>query len=154
MKLTALKISLLAFAIFGCMSKHSTAENTPSTCNENVLQENASALIAKDQQLREQIAASNQNIRNSELEKLLENDLQNQKALDALVAECGWPESKKFFNSPLEAAFLIIQHAPYDYQKKYVERLRAAFEQGKIPKNVFELFEIRFKNNQAQAVSK
>jgi len=101
-------------------------------------------ILKSDQQLRSQIPSLNKKDLSEIRDQLLASDLQNQKILDELVKKCGWPDSDNFFNSSLEAAFLIVHHASYEYQTKYAALLKKSFDNGKIPKEVFELFEQRY----------
>lgn len=56
-----------------------------------------------------------------------------------VIEQCGMPESR----SSLDAVFLILQHNHGIYQKKYIDRLRAAAEQGKLKRSSVAMMEDR-----------
>jgi len=67
---------------------------------------------------------------------IFDADTANQDKLDRLILQCGWPgrlDAKRAAFS----AFIIIQHAPLDYQLKYYERVAAANRRGEIPSDKF-----------------
>lgn len=55
---------------------------------------------------------------------------ENVRRLEEIIAEHGWPKESEVKGSAAQAAFLIIQHADLEKQKKYVGLLKAACEQG------------------------
>jgi hypothetical protein len=63
-------------------------------------------------------------------------DEANQRELDRLIGKCGWP-GKLDNNRAAFSAFIIIQHAPLDYQLKHFDLVKAANERGEIPSNKF-----------------
>lgn len=68
--------------------------------------------------------------------KISDTDEANQRALEHLLSQCGWPgmlDKKRAAFS----AFLIIQHAPLDYQLKHFEMVKAANGRGEIPNDKF-----------------
>lgn len=70
-------------------------------------------------------------------------DKQNQFDLDSIVATCGWPRSKIFANSAVNAAFMIVQHADLTYQLKYFPLIQKSHEIGEIPSFVFAMLQDR-----------
>src|SRR6185295_17176090 len=67
---------------------------------------------------------------------IFNTDTANQEALDRLILECGWP-GRLDVNRAAFSAFIIIQHAPLDYQLKYYDRVAAASRRGEIPSDKF-----------------
>lgn len=55
---------------------------------------------------------------------------QNQKELEALVEKRGWPKISEVGHSAADAAFLVIQHADHDKQKKYLPVIEALCKQN------------------------
>lgn len=55
---------------------------------------------------------------------------ENEERLEAIIAEHGWPKVSEVKGAAAQAAFLIIQHADLEKQKKYIGLLKAACEQG------------------------
>ncbi|SDG50517.1 MULTISPECIES: DUF6624 domain-containing protein [unclassified Duganella] len=68
--------------------------------------------------------------------KISDIDEANQRELDRLLAKCGWP-GKLDGKRAAFSAFIIIQHAPLDYQLKHFDFVKAANERGEIPSNKF-----------------
>ncbi len=67
---------------------------------------------------------------------IVDTDTANQQKVDRLMLECGWP-GKLDANRAAFSAFIVIQHAPLDYQLKYFERVAAANKRGEIPSDKF-----------------
>jgi hypothetical protein len=63
-------------------------------------------------------------------------DTTNQKRLDELILRCGWP-GKLDDKRAAFSAFLIIQHAPLEYQLKHFELVKAANQRGEVPSDKF-----------------
>lgn len=57
-------------------------------------------------------------------------DEANTKILDKLLQNYGWPTREMVGNEGVEAAFLIVQHADPNYQKKMLPSIKASFERG------------------------
>lgn len=55
---------------------------------------------------------------------------QNQKELVAILEEQGWPERSAVGGTAASAAFLVIQHADYELQKRFLPMIEAACEEG------------------------
>lgn len=64
------------------------------------------------------------------------SDTTNQKRLDELILRCGWP-GKLDKNRAAFSAFIIIQHAPLEYQLKHFDLVKAANQRGEIPSDKF-----------------
>ena len=57
-------------------------------------------------------------------------DAKNQARLDEIVAQSGWPGVKLVGLAGADTAFLIVDHAPLAFQKKYLPALQAAVAAG------------------------
>lgn len=55
---------------------------------------------------------------------------ENQKALITIIEENGWPLRSEVGGTAASAAFLVIQHADYELQKRYLPMIEAACENG------------------------
>ncbi len=53
-------------------------------------------------------------------------DNKNRQRLDDIVKEYGWPKRSVFGEEACGVAFLIVQHAELDYQKKYLPLIKEA----------------------------
>ena len=76
-------------------------------------------------------------------------DESNQRNLDKLIGQCGWP-GKLDANRAADAAFLIIQHADLDYQLKHADLLAAANKRGEIPNKIYAMFVDRVRLRQGK----
>ena len=116
------------------------------TCGDKQLAHTYSAMLKDDQALRGRyikiLRQENRGDRVDAKEKdrleatIFNTDTANQEKLDQLILECGWP-GKLDVNRATFSAFIIIQHAPLDYQLKYFERVKAANLRGEIPSDKF-----------------
>jgi len=57
-------------------------------------------------------------------------DEANTKILDKLLENYGWPTREMVGKEGVDAAFLIVQHADPDYQRKMLPSIKASFERG------------------------
>ena len=127
-----------------------------SRCDADIQATTYQAILSRDQAPRNrymaELSAANPEHRQERLDQIaqevLQADSENQSHLDDMVAACGWPSSRVFADSNLEAAFLTVQHAPLPFQLKYQARLRHSYETGQIPAHVYVLFEKRVKERQ------
>lgn len=71
------------------------------------------------------------------VKKLNAIDKANQDELAGILNTCGWPTTTEFKNSNLAAAFVIIVHAPLEYQERYFPLLKESFSRGEIPEDIF-----------------
>ncbi|PKL37398.1 MAG: hypothetical protein CVV41_22850 [Candidatus Riflebacteria bacterium HGW-Riflebacteria-1] len=71
-------------------------------------------------------------------------DSENQRKIEKILEEIGWPRKSDFGSlGPAEAIFLVIQHSDLDFQKKYYKLLKLAAESGDLSKSSFAIFEDR-----------
>lgn len=57
-------------------------------------------------------------------------DAKNQARMEAIIAERGWPGVRLAGLAGADAAFLIVDHAPLAFQKRYLPLLQAAVDAG------------------------
>jgi Family of unknown function (DUF6624) len=60
------------------------------------------------------------------VERQNEIDSKNRQRLDEIVKEHGWPKMSSFGPEASGVAFLIVQHADLEYQKKYLPLIKEA----------------------------
>ncbi len=75
--------------------------------------------------------------------RINEQDGINQKRLVEIVAKNGWPKKSDVGPLGATAAFLIVQHAPLDFQLKHIDHLREAAMSGEAEKSTVALLEDR-----------
>ena len=75
--------------------------------------------------------------------RINEQDGINQKRLAEIVEKNGWPKKSDVGSLGATAAFLIVQHAPLDYQLKNIDHLREAAMAGEAAKSDVALLEDR-----------
>ena len=62
-----------------------------------------------------------------------EIDSENQKLLDQIVGDCGWPTYEKWGATPVYAAVKVSLHAPLSFKKKYFPMVEAGYKSGEVP---------------------
>jgi hypothetical protein len=115
-------------------------------CEHNALATEYAKMHSADQKLRGRYIKILEAEHRNEAVKLKEKDqlevnisdtdTANQRALERLLSRCGWPGTLDMKRAAF-SAFLIIQHAPLDYQIKYFEMVSAANSRGEIPNEKF-----------------
>lgn len=115
-------------------------------CEQTALAKKYARMHSDDQALRGRYIKileaehRNKNIDLKEKDKLevqiSDTDEANQRELERLLNQCGWPGMLDKKRSAF-SAFLIIQHAPLDYQLKYFEMVKSANGRGEIPNEKF-----------------
>ena len=85
-------------------------------------------------------------------EKMQILDTANQLRLDEIVKQHGWPEKKDVGAKAAYAAFIVVQHSPREYMKRYASMVYEALERGDLPKPEFARFDdrLRMKYDQPQ----
>ncbi len=76
-------------------------------------------------------------------EKQTAIDEKNIARLQEIIAEYGWPGKSLVGRKAASAAFLVLQHAGYDYQKQYLPLVRGAFLDGELDGQYLALLEDR-----------
>jgi hypothetical protein len=74
-----------------------------------------------------------------------QNDLdgKNRQRLDEIVKQHGWPKTSVFGEEASGVAFLIVQHAELDYQKKYFPLIKDAVAQKEARQSDLAMLEDR-----------
>jgi uncharacterized protein DUF6624 len=74
-----------------------------------------------------------------------QNDLdgKNRQRLDEIVKQHGWPKTSVFGEEASGVAFLIVQHAEIDYQKKYLPLIKDAVAQKEARRSDLAMLEDR-----------
>lgn len=60
-------------------------------------------------------------------------DAINQERLEKIIADCGWPKAELLGKQALEAAFIVVQHASLEFQRKYLANIEGDFKNGHLP---------------------
>jgi hypothetical protein len=71
------------------------------------------------------------------------NDGKNRKRLVEIINQSGWPKQSVVGGKAAIFAFLVLQHAGLDLQKRYLPLLRSAAEAGEVELNWLALLEDR-----------
>lgn len=70
-------------------------------------------------------------------------DEQNIARLQEIIGAYGWPGQRLVGKKAASAAFLVLQHAAYEYQKKYLPLVRQAVSSGELESQHLALLEDR-----------
>jgi hypothetical protein len=70
-------------------------------------------------------------------------DSRNRQRLDEIVKEHGWPKRSVFGEEATGVAFLVVQHAELDYQKKYLPLIKEAVAQKEARRSDLAMLEDR-----------
>lgn len=73
-------------------------------------------------------------------QKLNMNDSIHQQKIDSIFHKYGWLTPPQVSEKASKAYFYVIQHAQYEFQKKYESEVIPAFEKGVVDKQEFILF--------------
>ena len=102
------------------------------------------AIFETDQQGRKAAnAAKTAEEKNALWEKQALIDTANQARVEAIIKQFGWPGQTEFGAKATMAAFLVLQHAPLEIQKRHFLTLQKAMESGELRKADFALFDDR-----------
>lgn len=133
---------LCALTLVMLLPMHTFADE----CQQNALAREYAQMHSQDQALRgryikileNEHRGSSVNLKEKDqLEiSISDTDEANQRRLEQLLSHCGWPGELDKKRAAF-SAFLIIQHAPLDYQLKYFEMVKAANGRGEIPNEKF-----------------
>ncbi len=106
-------------------------------------------MLEEDQTLRSQAdeVEKKYGSKSKELEELWARqtvkDKKNLSRLEEMIKENGWPGLSSVGGKASLAAFLILQHADYEYQKKYFPLVNEALKKGEIEASNVALLEDR-----------
>lgn len=146
----SVSILLLLFCLvspFACKAPESLVEETPPLLDEIRLE--LEKRMETDQALRLELPklAEKHGHDSEEVQSLWKKqaaiDKENMARLEEIVAAHGWPGKSKVGEKGALAAFLILQHAEHEYQKKYLPMVREAVAQGELEASYVALLEDR-----------
>ena len=86
----------------------------------------------------------------SHWKRITEMDSLNMLALEEILQQHGWPGEQEVGAKGNMAVWLIIQHANYDVQKKYLPVMRAAVSDGKASPSELAMLEDRLAINEGR----
>ena len=130
------------------------ARSDEAPCAPSVQQKAYAALLRADQDMRTELLRfrpATEAEREALRRRIIAQDPANQAALDALVAQCGWPGDDAEPNANLAAALIVIQHAPLAYMERYEARIMQANQRGRVSGGFMAAFLDRLLARQAQA---
>lgn len=70
-------------------------------------------------------------------------DLKNLGVVISIIEHCGMPTLNEVGYTQMSAIWLVLQHSPHSYMKKYVHYIRAAVENGDLNKSRLAMMEDR-----------
>ena len=123
--------------------------NEPTPAEVQELRAELEKMMDEDQKFRTSIMEAEKKYgpNSKELEALWkqQSELDNKllKRLEELIKQYGWPGKSLVGKEASLAAFLIIQHADYEYQKKYFPLIQEALKKGEIDPRHVALLEDR-----------
>lgn len=127
------------------------AERRPhqTTVRNDAIKAELEKMLEQDQELRRRAdeVEEKQGSKSKELEELWEKqreiDKKNLARLEEIIKVNGWPAKSSVGGTASLAAFLILQHADYEYQKKYFPLIKEALKKGEIEASRVALLEDR-----------
>src|SRR5262245_3893978 len=84
------------------------------------------------------------------VERQNELDSRNRQRLDEIVKEFGWPKRSVFGDEASGVAFLVVQHADIDYQKKYLTLIKDAASQREARQSDLAMLEDRIRTRESK----
>jgi uncharacterized protein DUF6624 len=132
---------------------HFAQDLRPTSSNEAVRRELV-RIGEDDQKRRQEMMELMDRVAGSDSEKLAkkwkqavdrqnELDGKNRQRLDEIVKEHGWPKRSVLGDEASGVAFLIVQHAELDYQKKYLPLIKEAVGQKEARRSDLAMLEDR-----------
>lgn len=112
---------------------------------DHALRKELNDIISSDQSVRQEYVKERNNpsgdsgIIDSLITAMLHTDSVNLARVREIVDTRGWPR-KENVGGASAAVFLVLQHAPHDIQKMYVDSVRLAAERGDISKSNYAMF--------------
>lgn len=96
--------------------------------------------VERDQAIREeQIAAGISSPNEDIAARMQAMDSANTVRMKEIIAKYGWPSPKLVGRDGVQAAFLLVQHADFDFQKEVLPLVEKAFRDGKLPGHNYAL---------------
>jgi hypothetical protein len=84
------------------------------------------------------------------VERQNELDSRSRQRLDEIVKEHGWPKRSVFGDEASGVAFLVVQHADVDYQKKYLPLIKEAASQKEARQSDLAMLEDRIRTREGK----
>jgi hypothetical protein len=130
------------------------AQDLRATTSSDVVRRELVRMGEDDQKRRQEMMDLMDRLAGSDSEKVTkkwkqaverQNDLddKNRQRLDEIVKQHGWPKKSVFGEEASGVAFLIVQHAELDYQKKYLPLIKEAAAQKEARKSDLAMLEDR-----------
>ncbi|HSO75448.1 MAG TPA: DUF6624 domain-containing protein [Blastocatellia bacterium] len=120
-----------------------------TTVRNDAIKAELEKMLEQDQELRRRAdeVEEKHGSKSKELEELWEKqreiDKKNLARLEQIIKVNGWPRKSVVGSTASLAAFLILQHADYEYQKKYFPLVNEALKKGEIEPSRVALLEDR-----------
>ena len=120
-----------------------------TTVRNDALRAELEKMLELDQELRRRSeeVEEKHGSKSKELQELWEKqseiDKKNLARLEEIIKVNGWPAKSSVGGKASLAAFLILQHADYEYQKKYFPLVKEALKKGEIEASSVALLEDR-----------
>src|SRR5262245_4459367 len=109
-----------------------TSDSNKSVANPALRQELLKR-VDQDQAIRKQLIKSGSQNPDKGLElRMREIDMNNTVRMKEIVKQYGWPGPELVGEDGTEAAFLLVQHADYEFQKEMLPLVREAYRMKKL----------------------
>jgi uncharacterized protein DUF6624 len=137
-----------------CLAPAHFAQDLRPTSSSEAVRRELVRIGEDDQKRRQEMMELMDRVAGSDSEKLAkkwkqavdrqnELDGKNRQRLDEIVKEHGWPKRSVFGDEASGVAFLIVQHAELDYQKKYLPLIKEAVAQKEARRSDLAMLEDR-----------
>jgi len=131
------KITLSIAVLILLLAPASSAQNLGNTSPNETVRRELVKMGEEDQKQRQekmdllgQLTRSNREKVEKKLKQLVERqnelDSKNRQRLDEIVKEHGWPKASVFGREASGVAFMLVQQAELEYQKKYFPLIKEA----------------------------
>src|SRR5215813_10554077 len=131
------KITLSITALTLLLAQARSAQNLGNTSPKEAVRRELVKIGEEDQKRRQEMADLLAKLTRSNREKVEKKlkvaveeqnalDSRNKQRLDEIVKEYGWPKTSAFGQEASGVAFLIVQRAELEYQKKYFPLIKEA----------------------------
>jgi hypothetical protein len=86
----------------------------------------------------------------SMIHKMNTQDSINQKIVESIFEKYGWLKKNSLFDSAQEAQFMVVQHAPIEFQLKYLPLVKKAMLAGEVKKGEYAILVDRINMRQGK----
>jgi uncharacterized protein DUF6624 len=110
------------------------AQTTPKTAAANpTLRQELLNRVQQDQAIRNELISKGiQNPDKALLARMQTIDSENTARMKTIIKQHGWPGPDLVCKDGTEAAFLLVQHADYEFQKQVLPLVRQAYQSHKL----------------------